>query len=501
MTFDRVCHAVPGSLQSGRVAQLIVGWMWLALLQAAASVPELDYLYPAGGQQGSQFEVIVGGKLDPWPVGVWVDDPGLRFAPGPTNGLFQVGIAGSAAPGPHLVRFYTADGATAPVLFMVGVDPEITWLPESPAGRPKDAPRPASVPVTFNGQFKTADAQIVFPIEVEGDRVVRACFVAGLLDSPARGTLGLFHNDAPLVTTLDPSGRDFELRCPLVVGGSLALQATPLPDSHVGDMSVFRVQVTTEPLVPILRPLATTANSEQVTAFRPMTAARTLAIPGQTRGVVSPRGREIHYSFTARHNEQFHFVVRAGSVGSPLAPVLRVLDLERHVLAESLPGPDAELGWIAPNDGEHLLAVTDARGEGGPTHAFQLEVEKPQAHFGAMLDNDAFRLRPGESCICEVRVLRVPGSDMVLRVSALGLPEGVTAEPVHVPPELDQARMVMSARTNARPANGPFQVLVMTTTEVPPRFQVARFPLRARHTDGSALPIKSSDWPWLTVLP
>ena len=229
--------------------------------------------------------------------------------------------------------------------------------------------------------------------------------MASPLDSPAQASLALLKDGTPLVATLDPAGRDFELRCPIVAGGPLSLEVTALAGSYLGDAAVFRVEVTDDPLVPIPRSHATSAISEGVTAFRPMTSARTLAIAGQTRGVISPEGRVIHYSFMAHQNEQFRFVAKAGSIGSPLAPVVRVLAPDRTVLAESLPGADAELVWIAPSDGEHLLAVTDAEGRGRTTYAFGSK-SRPRAHFSAVLE-DRLRPRPGGSCVCDVRVLRV----------------------------------------------------------------------------------------------
>ncbi len=493
-------HAAPSIGWRGRLA--VGAWLTLAALaRAAAGAPELDYLFPAGGQQGARIEVIGGGKLDPWPVGVWTDDPGIRFAPGLTNGVFEVAIDPGVAPGGHLVRVYTSEGGSKPALFVVGADPEITRFPRSPANRKHAAAAPAAIPVTFNGQLKSADAPLDFPIEAGADRVVRARFKASPLDSPAQASLALLKDGTPLVATLDPAGRDFELRCPIVAGGPLSLEVTALAGSYLGDAAVFRVEVTDDPLVPIPQSRATSASSEGVTAFRPMTRARTLAMPGQTRGVISPEGRVIHYSFSAQQNEQFRFVAKAGSIGSPLAPVVRVLDLDRGVLAESLPGTDADLVWIAPGDGEHLLAVTDADGRGGTTYAFQLEVEEPQAHFSAVVEDHAFQLRPGGSCVCDVRVLRPASSDIVARVSAIDLPDGVTAGSAHAAAGLDRVRLVLSATAAAKPSNGPFRIMVMTAGETPPRVEFARFALEPRHTDGSALAVRDCNQPWLTVRP
>jgi hypothetical protein len=311
----------------------------------------------------------------------------------------------------------------------------------------------------------------------------------------------LTDDSTPLVTTQDPHGRDFQLRCPLPVGGTFQLQATPMTNSCIAEAAVFRVHVTTEPLVRIAQPTVTTANSDNVAAFRPMTAARTLAVPGLTRGVISPTGRQIDYSFTARQYERFRFVARAGSIGSPLTPLLRVMDLQRNVLAESPPAEDGEIVWTARDDAEHLLGVTDARGEGGPTYSFQLEVAMPRSQFAGLLEPDAVRLKPGGTAACALRILRPGTSDTVFHISATHLPEGVTADPVLAAAEVDRVQLSLTADAKAKPFNGPFRVLIMTTAEIPPRTEFARFRLRPRHTDAARLLIPDSDQPWLTVLP
>jgi len=467
-----------------------------------AGVPELASLYPAGGQPGTQFAVTAGGKLDPWPVGVWVDDPGIRFTPGDTHGQFRVTITPQAQRGARLVRVYTPQGASALRLFVVGTEPERTWEPIAPSQENKPTPLPASIPVTFNGLFTSTSQPVVFPVDVSGECLVRARFIAGAIDSPAQGNLALLKDaTTPLVRTQHPTGRDFDLRCPLPVGGVFFLEATPLADSLVGGVAVFRVQVSADPLVRLPSPVSTAAESDNVTRFRPLTAARTLAVPGLTRGVLSPAGREINYSFLTRQNEQFRFLVRGESIGSPLQPLLRLMDLDRRVLAESLSGGDAELVWTARDDAEHLLAVTDARGEGGPTYAFQIEVSPPAGQFSGRLEHDRFCLRRGESIPCPVRILCPPSFRAALLVSAVGLPAGVTAAPESVPSGTDQVRLTLRASRTAEPFNGPFQVMLMTSTESPPRIRFARFRLEPRHAGEAQLLVEESDQPWLTVLP
>ena len=50
----------------------LLGVLWFnTAVTYADEPPQLDYLFPAGGQQGTTVELEIGGYLDPWPVEVW----------------------------------------------------------------------------------------------------------------------------------------------------------------------------------------------------------------------------------------------------------------------------------------------------------------------------------------------------------------------------------------------------------------------------------------------
>src|SRR5688572_17826304 len=92
-------------------------------IQAAA--PVVEYLYPAGGQRGTTIAVTAGGKFEPWPVKAWTPSAELKFEAGEKSGTFNVQIGQSVELGPHLVRLYNAEGASALRVFMVGEQKEI----------------------------------------------------------------------------------------------------------------------------------------------------------------------------------------------------------------------------------------------------------------------------------------------------------------------------------------------------------------------------------------
>ena len=49
--------------RSGRKFALLVAALFCASLAEAQNIPHLGYAYPAGGRQGTTFQVVVGGVL------------------------------------------------------------------------------------------------------------------------------------------------------------------------------------------------------------------------------------------------------------------------------------------------------------------------------------------------------------------------------------------------------------------------------------------------------
>ena len=119
---------------------------------AGAAAPVLDYLYPAGGQRGTTVTVTAGGKFEKWPVQAWTDSPGLKAQPGTASGSLFGQIDKDVAPGPHLLRLYNGEGASALRLFMVGADREVAEA--EPNDEIANAQPVDSLPLTVDGRLE-----------------------------------------------------------------------------------------------------------------------------------------------------------------------------------------------------------------------------------------------------------------------------------------------------------------------------------------------------------
>ena len=176
--------------RSANVFCLLAAWLNVTVT-CGDEPPQLDYLFPAGGRQGTTVELEIGGYLDPWPVKVWTDCPGLKFevdkdafvhtaaetesSPGillyerKGIGKLVVEIAEDAPIGRHLVRVYTPYGASAPMPFVIGHRQEQS---DQEINDTLERAQPISqLPVTINGRLWGDHARQVLSRDLRTGRV------------------------------------------------------------------------------------------------------------------------------------------------------------------------------------------------------------------------------------------------------------------------------------------------------------------------------------------
>src|SRR5439155_2670608 len=134
-------------------------------LPLSAEPPTLDYIFPAGGQQGTTNIVSVGGKFDPWPPKIWIDCPSVQFAAQRNKGAFKVSIATNAPVGPHLLRIFNSDGASVPKSFVIGDENEIAEV--EPNDSWKQAQQITNLPVVVNGRLEKSGDVDSFAIRLD----------------------------------------------------------------------------------------------------------------------------------------------------------------------------------------------------------------------------------------------------------------------------------------------------------------------------------------------
>jgi hypothetical protein len=209
--------------------------------------------------------------------------------------------------------------------------------------------------------------------------------------------------------------------------------------------------------------------------------------PGVTLNGRLDRPREVdRYRLKVARGDRVRVAVTAASLGSWLDSVVTVLDPSGKVLAENddaeprprrsraaatLLDPDSRLVLNADKDEEWSIKVADRYGRGGPEFAYRLEAGPSRPGFVVVLAlegprgtrqggpaSGAFNLEPGGEVVVPFRVA-FEGRPGPVLVSAIDLPEGVTAEPATVRPlpggnresDVTSASLVLRAGATAPP--------------------------------------------------
>lgn len=183
--------------------------------------------------------------------------------------------------------------------------------------------------------------------------------------------------------------------------------------------------------------------------------AQAIPIPCGLNGRIQASRDLDYYRFAATKGQPIRFEVKARRFGtghvSTLDSFLEVLSLKGAVLAsnDDLVGKDAGLVFTPTADGEYLLRLRDLNSKGGPAAIYHVECEPARPDFSVRCDGDKAMLGPGTSTAWFVHVVRGNGFDGPVAVTVEGLPAGVTAGALTIPPTMTQGVVVLTAGENA----------------------------------------------------
>lgn len=359
---------------------------WSASAWAAA--PTLDYLYPGGGQRGTTVAVTAGGAFDPWPVSAWADAPGLHVEAGAEKGRLSVRIEPDTPTGPHLIRLYNAEGASALRVFVVGDQPEaVETEPNQEISRatPVDA-----MPATLNGRLEARGDVDSYAVKLDAGQTLVASMQGRRLGAPMDPLLHL-HDAAgnPVAFAHDGFGLDPLLTYPVERAGTFFVRVAAFAHPPAADVSftggpatVYRLSLTTGPFVRHATPAGVTRGTKATVQLfgwnlpgpdgrseqREVDASQTkpdedelwipvpggeqrhrfdvsngpeiaepavaepsnvppaLSAPAAVSGRIAKAGEEDAFTVSAKKDEKLVFSVRAGAMNSSLDATLRILD-------------------------------------------------------------------------------------------------------------------------------------------------------------------------------
>ncbi len=536
--------------------------LWTELVHAAA--PTLDYLFPAAWKRGFTLAVTVGGKLDPWPVNVWADCPGVASNAETNNGRLTIQIAEDAPLGPHLLRVYNQEGASAPRWFV------ITREQDEQEKEPNDNFKQAQVieklPVVIAGRLEKNGDIDCFAVKVEAGQWLVARVDAFSLGSPVDAVLHLLDERGVRLAFNHDRARSLDplLACKIEKSGTYILQLAGFVHPPAAEVryagsaaTVYRLGVTDGPFANHVFPagvqrrqtvklhlLGWNLESTGATLDQPFDASSVSAevdqqfievpgvenrvpiaigdLPEQTEiepnntaeqaqlisppcainGRLSPAGDEDRFRFSAQKGEKFEFRIQSASLGFPLEATLRITDVAGQPLVhqEDRGGSEPKLGWAAPTNGAYVVAVGDLFRHGGDDFVYRLLIAPPKPDFQVAVAESAFRLEPGKTNELKLEVTRINGHTNALVIEVEGLPDGVTAKSADAPSKSGELKVALMAVPEAKPASQRFRISVRAADASSPKARFAVFDLRGKESGGERL-INQTDQLWLTVLP
>lgn len=533
---------------------------------AFAEAPRLDSLFPAGGRLGSSFSVTPGGKLDDatrlWTedTGLVFTSTGA----GKTR-AWQAHVAATARPGLHLIYAVNADGVSSPRWFSLGRLPETEEKePNDEYDKSQKLEKlPACVNARLQVRGDVDNYQV--PLKA-GQTVVAMMegYSLGSPIDPLLHVLDPLGNR--VATASDARNLDPFITYKAEADGLYTIQAAgfihpPAADVklHGGPTVIYRLHVSTGPVIAHTFPsvqvrtgktevtaigynldaktarlsLAPPSDSEQDGFLLPfpegalqplqMLAADKAALPekepnnkadqatpvaavGLYAGGISDRADVDRYALTLKKGEKATARIHARKLGLALDATLKVEAPDGKLLTlatDQGDQADPSVTWTAATDGIYQILVEDQFHRGGPNHHYVLETGPASPACALTLPERApLNLERGKEAKIKVNAKFLNGFKTPVVLRASGLPAGVHAGDVTVPPKGGDVEIKLEVATNAAAFTTPVSIQGWTTSAdgKPQLVTTADYPLRGDDARGTTLLDRASRL-WLRLPP
>ena len=493
------------------------GALFILFTSIHAAPPQVDWLFPIGAQRGSEALAQIGGKYN-WPLRVWCEVGGIRFAPEKEKkGFYRINVGKDVTPGPYLVRFYDDNGSAQPRVFFVS---KAVDVPEKEPNNEMLKPQMVgNLPAVIHGKFGKGGDVDSYQFSLKKDQILVAqmdAYTAGvsmdalMLLRDARGVKLNFNHDAH---SLDP-----RLIWKCTQDGDYVLQmacfkfpANSNSSFDGGADRVYRVTLTNGPWVrhawpagvregldskvklvgwnlksdkvnvvnpkgnvlilptdaansPLRLPIASHDQRVEQEPNDANATANLVRCPATVSARISRSGDVDRYAVEVKKGERYRFDIDSFKDGFLLDAQLALEDSngkELSVNDDSNKKRDPILNWIAPDDGRYCVRVRSLLDKGGMEYFYRLHFVKPEPGFSATVTAPQFAVNAGKTNEVKVSVNYLDGYKGKLTVSAAKLPKGVSAQSV-VLEKKGVATLKFVASEDAPLFSGPLSLLVST---------------------------------------
>ena len=175
------------------------------------------------------------------------------------------------------------------------------------------------------------------------------------------------------------------------------------------------------------------------------------------------------FRFKGRAGDAVVAEVCARRLGSPLDSVLKLIDAAGKVLTASDDHEDKAMGLMThhadslisttlPADGTYYLCLGDAQHKGGQAYGYRLRISPPRPDVALRVVPSSVNVRPGAAAALTVYALRKDGFSGDVALALKDAPKGFSINPVRIPADKDQVRIMLRAPRTANRAPMSFRL-------------------------------------------
>jgi hypothetical protein len=191
-----------------------------------------------------------------------------------------------------------------------------------------------------------------------------------------------------------------------------------------------------------------------------VSAPGAITVPAAVNARIGKSGEIHRYKFHGNKGQGYRFEVNGRRFDSRIDSVLALLNAQGQEIAsnDDAAGPDSRIEWGCPADGDYFLEVRDLHNGGGDNFVYLLSAQQAGPDFSLRCDDDKMKLGPGNSGAWYILVDRKFGFNSEIKVEVKGLPPGITATPLTIPPNLPQGCLVLTCAPGAKVDAGAVEV-------------------------------------------
>lgn len=489
-----------------------------ALLNAATAAPPVaSFIYPAGGQRGTEVPIRVGGLfvhdgchfalvgpgVAASPVlkktdRVWFEGPIIPLPDSqqpedyPVDMLGSVTVDAKAPLGLRKGHLWTSQGVATGPVFVVGDLPEVveTEIDGDPI------PEKIALPITANGRIFPREDSDLWEVKLKRGQTLSALVATAGIKSPLHAKLEILDAEGRTLAEAAPRpalGFDASARFTVATDGTYRVRISD-GRGQGGPAFVYRLTMTTEPVADSIFPLggqrgtkfevnigdrrvsvAIPADAGPIWTLRfgaqsipldvddlpEFTDARTVVnAPAILNGRVEKNSASI-WKVALVKAKKYELELRAQKLGSPLCGTLVAIDPNGKEAARQTgtdPATDPLIALDPTLDGVYTIRVSERfRNRGGPEFAYRLRVREataPTPDFRIKVIADALNVPRAGTAKLKVAVERLGGFQDPIEIALTGLPAGVTAAKSVIAKGQSAGEVTLSAGASAKVAVG-----------------------------------------------